>query len=170
MKIEEEDRRMNIAPRQDEPLAGANTDAFHELLTKELDQLVQYLRQIKVNTEHVITPLHNHARALLTRNSKSSHDEFWAALNNGDLDFFTDLFLDDPDPVQLMHYNQYFDIVSNWIDCKDSNMYVTKEELLKVYGSDTRRRCVPILWQGNNTGLIDLDVPDLSNVISIDSK
>jgi hypothetical protein len=203
MKIEDDDRRMNIAPRQDEPLEGANTDAFHQKLTKELDQTVQYLRQIKVNTEHVITPLDNHARALLTRNSKSSHDEFWAALNNGDLDFFTNLFLDDPDPVQLMHYNQYFDIISKWVDHKDSKIYVTKEEILKVYtwvtqtwpapglqkftklcqlngieftriknikGSDTRRQCIHIQWTGTNIGLIDLDVPDLSNVVNIDSK
>jgi hypothetical protein len=203
MKIEDDDRRMNIAPRQDKPLQGANTDAFHQKLTEEIDQMVRYLRQIEVNLEHIITPLRNHARGLLTRNSKSSHDEFWVAINNGDLDFFTDQFLDDPDPAQLMHYNHYFDIVSIWVNNKNQGMYVTKEELLKVYtwvtqtwpapglqkftkisqlngveysriknikGSDTRRRCIPVRWTGTNTGLIDLDVPDLSNVVSIDSK
>lgn len=133
MRLESDDRRMNIAPRQNAPLKDANSDDFHKALDQEVWQLVNYLRQVKYNRDQAVAPIMNEARDLIIRNSKTSHEEFWDAVNKGDIDFFTALFIDNPDPIHFLAYNAYYDAVLKWINSNGEPHLTTKEELLKVY-------------------------------------
>jgi len=133
MRLEEDDRRMNVAPRQNKSLVGANSDVFHKELDNEVWQLVNYLRQYRYCRDTAVQPILNEARAILIRNSQSSHDEFWSAVRKGDVDFFTALYVDNPEPIQVIAYNAYYDIVQRWVTSDGEPILTTKEELLKVY-------------------------------------
>lgn len=135
MKVEEEDRRMNFAPRQTLSLPVADPDAFREELKKELTQFANFLRQYKVNKGAVKSSLKNEARAKMIQQSRSSHEEFFFAIKTSNLDFFTDQFMEKPDPMQIPEYLAYQKEVLSWVDdaSNDLNTKITKETLLNIY-------------------------------------
>jgi hypothetical protein len=86
--IQENDRRFNVAPRQEAklPISPANLTIA---LETELDQLAAYLHGYKVNEQKAQAPLMNEARRILIDTAKSSIEEFFHALKTGDLEYFT---------------------------------------------------------------------------------
>jgi len=135
MKVEEEDRRMNFAPRQTLPLPVADPDAFREELKKEITAFADYLRQYKVNKSAVKVSLKNEARAKMIQQSRTSHEEFFFSIKTGNLDFFTDQFLEKPDPMYIAEYLTYQKEVMKWVEnaSENDNTKITKETLLYIY-------------------------------------
>lgn len=86
--IPENDRRFNVAPRQENKLPVPK-ETLAIALDVEMDQLAAYLHAYQVNVLKAQSPLMNAARATLIDTSKTSVEEFFDALKNGDLEYFT---------------------------------------------------------------------------------
>jgi hypothetical protein len=135
MKLETEDRRMNVAPRQTLPLPVADPEIFRDALKQEVTQFANFLRQYKVNKSAVKNSLKNAARETMIKQSRSSHEEFFYSILIGDIDFFTDQFIDSPDPFQAPEYIAYQKTVLLWIDeaKNKATSRIKKEVLLRMY-------------------------------------
>lgn len=86
--IPDNDRRFNVAPRQENKLPVPK-ESLRVALSVEMPQLAAYLHNFKVNEDKAQSPLLNEARRILIDTSKTSVEEFFDALRNGDLEYFT---------------------------------------------------------------------------------
>lgn len=86
--IPDNDRRFNVAPRQEKKLP-ITREALRVATEVEMPQLAAYLHGFKVNADKAGSPLLNEARATLIDTSKTSVEEFYDALKEGDLEYFT---------------------------------------------------------------------------------
>lgn len=84
IKINDQDRRFKVAPRQEQSIGYSHTD-IHEL-TQQLQDIANYLIGVEINEMAVKQVLMNDARAALIENSRSSVDEFIDIIKTGDLD------------------------------------------------------------------------------------
>ena len=93
VKIEEGDRRYNVAPRQERKIE----EVYPELLTNlpsindELYKLAGILNTFKVDERMAHTVLENSAKADMRQVSMSVLEEFATAIKAGDLPFFTEI-------------------------------------------------------------------------------
>lgn len=132
--IPENDRRFNVAPRQESKLPVPKEE-LAAALEIEMELLAAYLRGYTVNALKAQTPLLNEARRLLIDTSKTSVEEFFEALKNGDLEYFTGSIQVGTDLCISAPEDEVRKIVRGWITetkarqtCK-----VTTAELGKVY-------------------------------------
>jgi hypothetical protein len=133
MRMDESDRRLNVAPKQEERLAEID-DHFRKKLGDELEDFCKYLRGIKVDEPSVHRPLMNEARAKMIVTSRTSHDNIFHALKFGDLDFFTDNLTTSPPLDKVFEYQTYERIIEEWVaNAGKPGTYVLKEDFLKVY-------------------------------------
>ena len=93
VKIEEGDRRYNIAPRQEKKLEEVYPEVIANIdyLEKELPEFAGILSTYKVDKRLVRTPIANNAKAQMAQVTMSVMEEFFAAIKQGNLEFFVDL-------------------------------------------------------------------------------
>ena len=93
VKIEEGDRRYNIAPRQEQKLEHVYPEVIAGIddISKELHKFAALLRNYKVNKQLVHTPIANNAKAQMAQVTMSVMEEFFAAVRHGKLSFLTDI-------------------------------------------------------------------------------
>ena len=93
VKIEEGDRRYNIAPRQEQKLEHVYPEVIDGIddISKELHKFAALLRAYKVNKQLVRTPIANNAKAQMAQVTMSVMEEFFAAVRHGNLQFFMDI-------------------------------------------------------------------------------
>jgi hypothetical protein len=93
VKIEEGDRRYNIAPRQEQKLENVYPEVIAGIddISKELHKFAALLRNYKVNKQLVHTPIANNAKAQMAQVTMSVMEEFFAAVRHGNLSFFMDI-------------------------------------------------------------------------------
>lgn len=93
VKIEEGDRRYNIAPRQEQKLEHVYPEVIDGIddISTELHKFAALLRNYKVNKQLVRTPIANNAKAQMAQVTMSVMEEFFAAVRNGNLGFFVDI-------------------------------------------------------------------------------
>ena len=136
VKIEEGDRRYNVAPRQERKLE----EVYPELLTNlqdleaELYKLAGVLKTFKVNERMAHTVLENTAKAEMRQISMSVLEEFATAIKAGDLPFFTEL-LDIPltnafDAGGITIAQRY---VKNWIATAGEELIIPMPHFKIVY-------------------------------------
>ena len=136
VKIEEGDRRYNVAPRQERKLE----EVYPELLTNinnlstELYVLAGTLKTFKVNERMAHTVLENSAKEEMRQVSMSVLEEFATAIKSGDLPFFTDI-LDIPltnafDAGGISTAQRY---VKNWIAVANEELVIPVAHLKLVY-------------------------------------
>tara|TARA_R100000951_G_scaffold115153_1_gene122350 strand:+ start:6460 stop:8919 length:2460 start_codon:yes stop_codon:yes gene_type:complete len=136
VKIEEGDRRYNVAPRQERKLE----EVYPELLTNinelstELYVLAGTLKTFKVNERMAHTVLENTAKEEMRQVSMSVLEEFATAIKTGDLPFFTDI-LDIPltnafDAGGISTAQRY---VKNWIATANEELVIPVAHLKLVY-------------------------------------
>lgn len=136
VKIEEGDRRYNVAPRQERKLE----EVYPELLTNinelstELYVLAGTLKTFKVNERMAHTVLENTAKEEMRQVSMSVLEEFATAIKTGDLPFFTDI-LDIPltnafDAGGISTAQRY---VKNWIATANEELVIPIAHLKLVY-------------------------------------
>jgi len=83
VKIEENDRRFNVAPRQETKLVDAKwlppggVDELKQKLTEELLQFAMYLRQRKYKDEVVYKPLDTEAKLAMIAATRTSGEDFF---------------------------------------------------------------------------------------------
>ena len=136
VKIEEGDRRYNVAPRQERKLE----EVYPELLTNiqqlsdELYMFAGTLKTFKVNERMAHTVLENTAKDEMRQVSMSVLEEFATAIKTGDLPFFTDI-LDIPltnafDAGGISTSQRY---VKNWIATANEELVIPIAHLKLVY-------------------------------------
>ena len=93
VKIEEGDRRYNIAPRQEQKLEHVYPEVIEGIddISAELHKFAALLRNYKVNKQLVRTPIANSAKAQMAQVTMSVMEEFFAAVRHSDLSFFLDI-------------------------------------------------------------------------------
>ena len=88
--IAEDDRRFNVAPRQEIPLL--QIDVTRQQLSKvkefELPKFAAYLNGFKVNETKAQRALANQAKDEFIRDGKTSIQEFFLAIEDGDIQYF----------------------------------------------------------------------------------
>jgi len=93
VKIEEGDRRYNIAPRQEQKLEHVYPEVIEGIddISAELHKFAALLRNYNVNKQLVRTPIANNAKAQMAQVTMSVMEEFFAAVRHGNLGFFLDI-------------------------------------------------------------------------------
>ncbi len=93
VKIEEGDRRYNIAPRQEQKLEHVYPEVIDGIddISTELHKFAALLRNYNVNKQLVRTPIANNAKAQMAQVTMSVMEEFFAAVRNNNLNFFTEI-------------------------------------------------------------------------------
>ena len=130
VRINNQDRRYNIAPRQEERLVFERDELA--LVEAELTLFVTFLSQIKIDKEDVIWLLQNEARSDLQALSKTVADEFFDSLTCGDLDFFAER-LQEKFPVPDLGYIAFSRVVQEWLRHAGDKIAVTVDDMVTVY-------------------------------------
>lgn len=118
VKLEETDRRYNIAPRQETMLLDKYPEVIDNLdrLEAELPILAGYLATFKTSQRLVKTPIINEAKQLMRQVSLSDTEEFFQSVRTGDLMAFVDILqIDITDVMKAGEYVTAKRIVKGWI-------------------------------------------------------
>ena len=93
VKIEEGDRRYNVAPRQEVKLENANADLINNMdkLEQELYIFAGVLNKFQVDQRMAHTALENEAKIQMKNISMSVLEEFAAAVRQRNLEYFTEV-------------------------------------------------------------------------------
>ena len=138
VKIEEGDRRYNIAPRQEQKLEHVYPEVIDGIddISTELHKFAALLRSYKVNKQLVRTPIANNAKAQMAQVTMSVMEEFFAAVRHGNLSFFMDIL-----DISLTNVLQGQEIttaqrfVKQWIaESQWPHSVIPMEHLRVVYG------------------------------------
>jgi len=97
--IPENDRRFNIAPRQEKPL-DMSRDELQKAIDVELPQFANFLRTLIVNEKKVRDCLQNQAKLDFISDNKTSIEEFFECFRNGDLAYFHSAMHEDVDIIE----------------------------------------------------------------------
>jgi hypothetical protein len=112
--IPENDRRFNVAPRQEDKLP-ISKEALAIAIDVEMPQLAAYLHGYNVNVNKAQSPLLNSARESLINTSKTSIEEFFDAVRKGDLSYFTESLFIGAEMCLNAPDEETRKIVRNWI-------------------------------------------------------
>lgn len=140
VRIQEGDRRFNIAPRQELPLIKRYPELLKGQTVKsecarELPRLARFLLEWDIDETAVILPLENQAKADMREASSDSADLFVRAVLEGDLDYFLPV-LDEPlriggDDYTLAAKNLVKAIVRDYRENEETRMFIS--ELRPLY-------------------------------------
>lgn len=111
LPIQANDRRFNVANRQEHPLPFEAEDFI--VLEQELPQIAAYLLQIDLDEKKITKPLNNFAKKLLISQYQSSLHEVAYQFGNGNLNFFL-LELPEIEPTRLDEkdaLNRYIEVL-----------------------------------------------------------
>ena len=136
VKIENGDRRYNVAPRQENRIE----DSFPDLLTRlddisrELYMFSGLLEKFKVDERMAHTALDNEAKKEMKLISMSVLEEFANAINSSNLEYFVEV-LDIPltntfDAGGISTAQRY---IKNWIASTDAELIIPMQHLKVVY-------------------------------------
>lgn len=128
IQVRNGDRRYNIAPRQEKRLELG--DDFTRILS-ELNDFAAYLNNYQVDEEKARAPLINEARNILIEMSKTSSDQFFDALKQGNLEYFTD-FLHSGNEF-IPGFQKFEALVKKWYDANGEPVPTSNHELLDAY-------------------------------------
>jgi hypothetical protein len=99
MRIAGDDRRFNIAPRQEEPILKRFPDIIGRVeanIQKEVPLFASYLLSYEVNEKYAKESLDNEAKEAMREAGASSVDQFVNALHGGQLDYFLTILDEEP--------------------------------------------------------------------------
>ena len=91
VRIPGDDRRFNVAPRQEVRILDRWPEIVHEVdrnIVAERERFASYLLSYDVNADYAKHSLDNQAKALMREASATSIDQFVEALVDGNLDYF----------------------------------------------------------------------------------
>ena len=144
IKIEDGDRRYNVAPRQEQKLLVAHPDLVRNLsvLSTELQDFANVLQTFHCNDVAITTPLQNTAKQQMRTVSMSVFEEFCNAIKTGDLAFFIDVL--DITSVNVMQGNEITSVqrfIKSWIATHtDDYSVIPAEHLRMVYHVQTEQQ------------------------------
>jgi hypothetical protein len=129
--IQEGDRRINVCPRQETKLQITPEEVAQ--ITEELSAFSQYLTHYSVDTQLVRTPLENEAKQSLQEAARTSIEEFFHAVSDGDLEYFLEGTEEETD--QYAHLAIFKAAVERWLDDakQDRSTLITPKELRSAH-------------------------------------
>jgi hypothetical protein len=132
--IPENDRRFNVAPRQEAKLP-VSKESLAIAIDVEMPQLAAFLHGYAVNVNKAQSPLLNSARASLINTSKTSIEEFFDAVREGDLSYFTESLFIGAEMCLTAPDEETRKIVRSWIAATKAGQTCTisTSELGRVY-------------------------------------
>lgn len=142
IRIQDGDRRFNVAPRQEVALIKSHPELLQNnvvvgLCRDELPLFASFLLAYEVDEMAVILPLENTAKAVMREASADSADLFVEAVMRGDLDYFVPI-LDEPyrmsgEDYTLAAKNLVKAFIRDCSDNPDDAMVVFTSELRPLY-------------------------------------
>jgi hypothetical protein len=144
IKIEEGDRRYNIAPRQEKKLEHVYPEVIDCIndIKNELHTFAAILSNYVVSDKLVANPIANNAKSQMAQVTMSVMEEFFAAVRHGDVSFFSeilDISINNVMQAQEIITAQRF--VKQWIaETKWPYSVLPMEHLRVVYGVLTDNR------------------------------
>lgn len=142
LNIPDNDRRYNVAPRQEARLRDAFPEFVYDrehvdaLLASETDNLAAFLSTFKVNVPQAFIALENKAKNDAREAGKTSSEAFFSAVRSGDLDYFTGVLeAKEVDQTLIVVAAKCRTIVTNWlVSCNEHRqVFVENEELRLLY-------------------------------------
>lgn len=144
VKIEEGDRRYNIAPRQEQKLEHVYPEVIDGIddISTELHKFAALLRNYNVNKQLVRTPIANNAKAQMAQITMSVMEEFFAAVRNNNLNFFTEILdISVTNVMQAQEITTAQRFVKQWIaESQWPHSVIPMEHLRVVYSVLTEDR------------------------------
>jgi hypothetical protein len=130
--MEVSDRRFNVAPRQEQPVQLEYQDITN--LGTELGAFADYLHSYVVDQKTVKRVLLSKARETLIKISETTITSFFAAVAQGDLQYFTQ-YLDSGVKIDVegMRYHDYALVVGRWVKESNRDCNVSRNELRTCY-------------------------------------
>ena len=111
--IPEGDRRMNVAPRQEQKLLEVHEEFrtldIEPIIEKELPYFAEYVKNTKLDVRMVREAWDNPAKAKMQTTTKNTVDEFIEAFSKGDLDYFVPLLEEKPIGIAEMEIKSIVD-------------------------------------------------------------
>lgn len=135
VKIEDGDRRYNIAPRQETKLEEAHPEVIEHIddIHQELHDFAGILKTYEVNTRLVRTCVNNDAKTEMRHVSMSVFEDFCRALKEGELEFFTDVLQIETTNVMgsgdVLPAQRF---VKSWLAKSNEDYFMIKDEHLRV--------------------------------------
>ena len=143
VKIEDGDRRYNIAPRQEFKIEETHPEVLDNLdkVEEELKQFAGVLSTYKVVERLVRTSFNNDAKTEMRHVSMSVFEEFCQAIKEGDVNFFADVLQIDATALmgsgEIMNAQRF---VKNWIaNAHEEYSIVPTEHLRTVFHALTEQ-------------------------------
>lgn len=138
IKIEQDDRRFNVAPRQATKLHVAYPDIkqrIEEDLPQELTNFTRYLLATAVNVSTATTAWENMAKAQMRETSLNSAELLCRAVKEGDLEFFLPALDQEPVTNTEFEYKRLVkQILRQWIeDAGTGVINVSVQELQHIF-------------------------------------
>lgn len=132
IQVDAEDRRFNVAPRQETPLLQIFTDAqIDELCSNDnIQAFTNYLSSYKVNKRQASRVIQTSERKRLQSLTQDAAEELVQSLKQGDLGFFVDNAPDAEDPetlklkLRLRTCRKYEEIINECITAAKIGGYV----------------------------------------------
>lgn len=135
MKMENGDRRWNVAPCQTKKIELTREEIEVLLGGTELEQFAAYLQHYAVDEFKATTATNTAAKAELTIQTESSIDRIFRAMKEGDLDWFLEQTLE-TDTTSLMNPKmmEFMSAVRRWSNCYTlGEVCVSSSELKAAY-------------------------------------
>lgn len=135
VKLEKGDRRWNVAPRQIYPLQITSEEYQVLECGSELMEFARFLASYPVNEVEARTPMQSAAKDTIVELSRTTSEDFFVALQRGDLGWFADLLRSSapfPDNGYLLFDRE----VRRWIELSreaDSVISISQADLRDVY-------------------------------------
>ena len=139
VRIPPDDRRFNVAPRQEIPLnTVVPIPMLLQSIAEEFQLFVAGMSAMQIDTTLLNVVLHNDARAELQALSETTVDEFVRAVNNGDIDYFLEVMDVDHGANHTMQLAAARAVIRRWLDSEIRVGYqhtVSVEDLRVLYSA-----------------------------------
>lgn len=144
IRISEEDRRFNVAPRQEAKIDISPEEV--ESLKVECYAFAGYLKAYSVDKQQAHTVIHNAAKAAMRKASQTTVEQFADSLDKGNLDYFVE-GLDGFAGADVIAFGEYKQIVTGWIeDIRNGRAsIVSKKDAHTAYLALMNPRDMPLL-------------------------
>tara|TARA_X000001036_G_scaffold439888_1_gene492897 strand:+ start:503 stop:3016 length:2514 start_codon:yes stop_codon:yes gene_type:complete len=141
VKIEDGDRRYNVAPRQEKKLEHVYPEVIEHIedLEQELLLFAGVLQEFKVQNKLVRTCMNNDAKATMKTVGMSVFEEFCAAIKDGNIGFFADaLELSISNTFNASDVMTAQRVIKNWVkESQEAYSIIPMEHLRTVFHVQT---------------------------------
>ena len=133
--VTESDRRWHIAPRQEEKIVISRDEVLNGI-PLELDAFANFLHDYPVDIADVTKVDLTDAKHAMILATLSSHDQFFNAFKQGDLNYFAEHLSTKQSSSEPLIYPEFHRIVVNWLTDAEANRktLIRIEDIRVVYG------------------------------------